>query len=155
MPKSPGRADGFTLIELMITVAIVAILSSIAYPAYTEHIAKGRRAEARVALLDASQWMERFYSENFRFDRNTASVAVSGLFSAQYPRVPLGGAQATYALTLESLGATTYRLVATRSGAMASDRCGDYLLNNTGAKGLRNFDTDRFANEAAAVQACW
>lgn len=154
MTARPQAHRGFTLIELMITVAILAIVVAVAYPSYTEQVAKSRRAEARTALLDGAQWMERFYSENFRYDRNTAAVATGTLFSAQYPGVPASGSR-TYSLGLENLGAQTYRLVATRSGSMASDRCGDYIITHTGAKGLRNYDTGRFANEAAAVQACW
>jgi type IV pilus assembly protein PilE len=154
MHQMPRAQRGFTLIELMITVAIIAIIVAVAYPSYSEQIAKGKRAEVRTTLLDGAQWMERFYSENFRYDQNTAAVAAGTLFAAQYPGVPATGAR-NYTLGLENLAARTYRLVATRSGSMNSDRCGDYIITHTGAKGLRNFDTGRFANEAAAVQACW
>ena len=81
-------------------------------------------------------------------------MAAGTLFAAQYPGVPSSGAK-TYTLGLENLAARTYRLVGTRSGSMLGDRCGDYIITHTGAKGLRNFDTGKFANEAAAVQACW
>ncbi|HET8871590.1 MAG TPA: type IV pilin protein, partial [Aquabacterium sp.] len=58
---------GFTLIELMIAVAIVGILAAIAYPSYAEHVAKGRRADARVRLAAAQQWMERYYTERYTY----------------------------------------------------------------------------------------
>lgn len=51
--------QGFTLIEVMITVAIIGIVSAIAYPSYTEYIRRGHRADARAGLLQAAQWMER------------------------------------------------------------------------------------------------
>jgi type IV pilus assembly protein PilE len=54
---------GFTLIELMIVVAIVAILASIAYPAYTSSIIKGRRAQGRTALAELLQQQERFMTQ--------------------------------------------------------------------------------------------
>ena len=54
---------GFTLIELMITVAVVGILAAIAYPAYTNQIAKGRRAECRAGLYQAMQQQERYYTQ--------------------------------------------------------------------------------------------
>ncbi|GAA4019847.1 type IV pilin protein [Actimicrobium antarcticum] len=55
---------GFTLIELMVTVAIVAILSAIAYPSYVEQVAKSRRAEGRSAILQTSAQLERYYTMN-------------------------------------------------------------------------------------------
>ena len=58
------RARGFTLIELMITVAIVAVLASIAYPAYTDSVLKGRRAQARTALMELMQQQERYMTQN-------------------------------------------------------------------------------------------
>jgi type IV pilus assembly protein PilE len=58
-----NRSSGFTLIELMIVVAIVAILSSIAYPAYTSSILKGKRAEGRAALAELLQQQERYMTQ--------------------------------------------------------------------------------------------
>jgi type IV pilus assembly protein PilE len=145
---------GVTLIELMVALAILAIIAAVAYPSFSEQVARGKRADARSVTLEATQWMERFYSENYRYDKNTANVAIADLFSAAYPQVPLSGTK-TYTLTLENVGAATYTLVATRSGSMASDRCGDYVITHTGAKGLRNFNSSDFADEAAALKACW
>jgi len=60
-----GRpSGGFTLIELMITVAIVAILASVALPAYNNAVTKGRRAQGRTALLEAMQAQERWFTQN-------------------------------------------------------------------------------------------
>ena len=57
--QRPTQQQGFTLIELMIVVAIVGILSAIAYPSYAEYVRRGHRADARAGLLQAQQWLER------------------------------------------------------------------------------------------------
>ena len=64
------RNRGFTLIELMIVVAIVAIISAVALPSYNNSIAKSRRAEARGQLLETAQFMQRFYSQNDSFSQD-------------------------------------------------------------------------------------
>ncbi len=62
--QSPSGQTGFTLIELMIVVALVGVLASVAYPSYSEYVRKSRRAEARVALMETLQQQERYMSQN-------------------------------------------------------------------------------------------
>src|SRR6218665_3312339 len=65
---------GFTLTELMIVVAIVGILSALAYPSFRQQLIKSRRADDKTILGSAQQWMARFYTENCRYDKNSAGV---------------------------------------------------------------------------------
>ena len=65
---------GFTLIELMVTVAIIGILTAVAYPQYTDHIATGRIAEAHGGLSDYKNQMEQYYQDNRRYP-NAAATA--------------------------------------------------------------------------------
>ena len=72
--RTPEAARGFTLIELMITVAILAVLASIAYPAYTGSILKGRRAEGRTALMSLMQQQERYLTQTGSYLTFTAAA---------------------------------------------------------------------------------
>ena len=153
------RLRGFTLIELLVTVAIVGILAAIAYPSYRESVAKGARAQAAAELMQAHQWMERFFTENFRYNTNRAGTAVDAAsqFPASFstsPRPGEGAAKYTIAVVAN---AQDYVITATRTGSMANDPCGNLTINQLGRKGVaaNTFATARFANEAAAVTACW
>lgn len=68
---------GFTLIELMITVAIVAVLAAVAYPAYTNQILKGKRAECRSGMMEALQQQERYYTSFNTYVTFTSSVSAN------------------------------------------------------------------------------
>lgn len=154
LPFSSEHEGGFTLIELMITVAIIAILSSIAYPSYRESVAKGRRSDAQAVLVQGGQWMERFFAENYAYDKNTAGTAVTTLLTARYSQAPTTGT-ANYTVGLDSgFTAKAYTLRATRTGAMSGDKCGDFGLTHMGVKTIKNFGT-QYADEAAAIAACW
>jgi len=153
-----GSVRGFTLIELMIAVAIVGILSAIAYPSYREYMARGKRAEAQAILLEASQYMERFFAENYRYDQNTASVAVTDAsqFPARFSKSPRAGTGTNYTITLPAanLASNTYVVKATRSGTMVGDKCGNFGINQLGAKVIDSYSSS-YASDAEALAACW
>ncbi|MDL2337796.1 MAG: type IV pilin protein [Pseudomonadota bacterium] len=153
--RRPGVSRGFTLIELMITVAIVGVLAAIAYPSYRDYIDRSRRSEAQGVLMEAAQWMERFYAENYRYDQNTAAapVAVATLFAGRFTQSPRTGS-ASYTIGVQSATQTAFVVRATRTGAMAGDKCGNFEITSTGIRRLDNFNVS-LGNQAAAMQRCW
>jgi type IV pilus assembly protein PilE len=146
------------LIELMITVAIVGILAAIAYPSYVEYIAKGSRSQATADLTAAQQWMERFFTENYRYDQNAAGTANTGgntgMVAQAFAQTPSSGS-AKYNVRLSAAAANSYTLVATRAGTMASDKCGDFTVTHLGVRSIVNYDTGAFASAQAALAQCW
>lgn len=135
-----GKADqrGFTLVELMVTVAIAAILAAIAYPAYTGYVQRARRADAQAALMELAGWMERRYSTSFRYDETNggdptlptpSSQSVSTYYTFTVTLTPSSGRSAT-------VPATAFTLNAARAGVQASDPCGTLTLNSQGVRGV-------------------
>ena len=86
--RSPARIAGFTLVELMIVVAVVGVLTAIALPSYTSYIARARRADARAQLLQVAQFMQRFYAANDRFDQDRAGTSVLSVMPTNLKKSP-------------------------------------------------------------------
>lgn len=137
----PERQSGFTLIEVMIVVAIVGILSAIAYPSYAEYIRRGHRADARAGLLQAQQYLER------------ASTA-TGVYPTTLPTALTWSGDTTKRYDIAFLAGNTnaaYTLTATPKGAQTGDKCGIYTLSSTGVRGAAGKKSD----EAGYDADCW
>ena len=150
-----GKSKGFTLIEIMIVVAIVGILAAVALPSYQEYIARGRRVDAQTQLLAAQLWMERFYSEHYSYAQTSAATPVLVTDTTLWGNQPfktspkVGEGTAAYNLTLSAVTTNTYTIRAARTGAAVNDKCGNFTLTNTGVKGVAD------ATAGQTVTTCW
>ena len=150
LPSYSCKSAGFTLIELMITVAIVGIIAAVAVPSYQDHVRQTNRAAAKAALYENAQFMERLYSKNNQYD---ASVGADGRVNTPddvavvlpNTRSPTTGT-AQYNISLQVVADTnnTFVLQAVPTGTMAGDTCGTLTLSNTGLQGA-----------GGNVASCW
>jgi type IV pilus assembly protein PilE len=136
------HSKGFTLLELMIVVAIIGILAAIAYPSYTRYLTDARRADGQGALMSFANAMERYYTEKGSY----ADATPAGVYKTQVP----DSGTAYYTLSIPALTSSSYTLRATPAGAQAGD--GLLELDGTGA---RRWDRDNDGNPAEAGENCW
>lgn len=141
-----SRQKGFTLIEIMIVVVIIGILASIAYPSYIDHLVRSRRNQAKACLQEMSQFMERFYTTNLRYDVDRDGNAVD---------LPAGGCRidgdldSFYEISFSgAVTARAYTLQAVPRGVQASRDvgCGTLTINQVGL---------RTRSGSADITACW
>jgi type IV pilus assembly protein PilE len=121
------RSRGFTLLEVMIACAIVAILAAIAYPSYKNSIQKSRRSDATAALLGVASQMERYSTEKSTYATATLGTGAGAVFANHTEN-------SYYNLSLANLTATTYTVRAAPTGAQADDPCGTLTYNEQGFK---------------------
>lgn len=143
MRATPWKSSGFTLIELMVTIVIAAILFAIAVPMYTQQLIQSRRTDARTALLDLASREERYMSTNSAYSNAPASLGYSGAWP-----ITVGGGY--YQITAATTATTFLLTAAPVAGTpQAKDKiCANFTLDNTGSQQVTG-------SAKATPSTCW
>ncbi len=132
--------SGFTLVELMIAVAIVGILAAIVIPSYADYVRRGKIAEATSQLASMAVKLEQYFQDN----RSYAGACVAGTTAP----LPAETANFSFSCPAADLSATTYSVVATGIGSMSAFR---YSVNQTNVRTTLGLPADW----SGVASACW
>ncbi len=161
---SKKSLKGFTLIEVMIVVAILGIISAIAVPSYVEYVKKGKRADAKVELLRLAQMQESYFVQNLSYAQDLTSTQATGGLNLG---TTVMSEQDEYTMSVSTkvpsdcdglsggTPCTGYTLTAEATGSQSHDsECEDFTLTNTGAKGVSAV-TGTTTADIAQIKKCW
>lgn len=161
------RRLGFTLIELMVALVILAIIVAVAYPSYVDQVRKSRRAEAKAALLEDAQFMERNYTTSGQYSQDSSGSAITRCDlpeqytpesanikgSANCGSFDGSGAYYKFAFPASSQsnpGPSAFVLEAEPLNTQSDDKCGTLTIDNVGNK-----TCSTISKPTACLQQCW
>lgn len=139
-PTSGAPRRGFTLIEMAIVLVVVALLATMAYPSYSAHVARSRRADAKQSLLELAQRLERYYTE-----RGTYAGATLGGSTGIYATSSPAG---FYTLAINTQTADAFSITATPTGKQSGDACAAFGYNHLGEQSVG-------ATATLSAGKCW
>ncbi len=143
---------GFTLIELMIVVAVICILTAIALTSYNSYIQRANRGDAKIAMVEAAAWLERQYSltQNYALQANGAAINTASLQAQPFGQIPRNstGADVRYVISF-SVAPTqnAYILQVVPQNSQSSDNCGTLRMDERQVKSI--------TGTLATVAQCW
>lgn len=139
MKHTRARQAGFTLIELMIVVVVVAILAAIAFPQYRDYVVRSNRAVAKSLLVQVADRQEQFFTDRKTYASDMTDLGYPAATTIYVDRggnaIGAGPGDALYSIVLSNPGATTFTLTATPLNAQADDtKCTAMAINQRGQR---------------------
>jgi type IV pilus assembly protein PilE len=133
------QVRGFTLIELMIVIAVIGILAAIAYPSYRDSVQKSRRGQVKAEMVELQQILERCFTNQNHYDNCFSATGNNLAALPEYGASPPGALAAVrfYNKTVTSAGAApilNFTITATPANDQADDRCGTLTINEQGVR---------------------